>query len=366
MRVIASLAIASAVLLACSPSLAQEMLLQSDTPPQTPAAGSDYLPAGGSLMPPAPMAESAVSPPAESCGGTASCGDTCSENSQFVYYARSLAKCLCGANMCSEMFENLSMYSGPNAFRQTIDLTRMESTGNFGFTDGVNWGIPLTRQVGFQAGFNALQDNLSAGDVGHRDQEFVTLGLFHRPCDGFGWQGGVVCDLMVDQEFNTGLDATLAQIRGNISVVNRGPCGGVNEWGAWFAKGVSQATTGDAIGDTLTLKPYDLYVGYYKRHFACGGEGSMFGGFAPGFGGVCGIDIATPIGRTLSIHDYIEYWGPSPAVDPTARQESWTVGFAIVWHPCYHAHDTFCSPYRPLFDVADDGTFLERPVRVVP
>jgi hypothetical protein len=46
------------------------------------------------------------------------------------------------------------------------------------------------------------------------------------------------------------------------------------------------------------------------------------------------------------------------AIDLGAFQESWNVGINLVWYPHRHTFGECRSYYRPLFNVADNGSFL--------
>ena len=180
-----------------------------------------------------------------------------------------------------DAFRDLSIYAGVQGFKDPIDLGE---NGDFGFHEGANWGMPLwgCSGVGVQMGFEFDHSDLAPnatvfGD--HRNQYFMTGGLFYRPTRECGWQGGIVWDYLDDEFYDS---VKVGQIRGNLSYVIDW-----SEVGFEFAAGVHSDTTSTIPFDTgigTIYRPVDLYTLYYGRRLCNGGEFKIYAGVANGIG----------------------------------------------------------------------------------
>jgi hypothetical protein len=103
----------------------------------------------------------------------------------------------------------------------------------------------------------------------------------------------------------------------------------------------------------------DLYALYYRRQFACGGEGRLFGGFTNNNQGLFGGDARLPINPCWSLQADFIYVVPSDERELRGfADESWNVSVGVVWTPFARPG---CPRYcRPLFDVANNGTCVTR------
>jgi hypothetical protein len=118
----------------------------------------------------------------------------------------------------------------------------------------------------------------------------------------------------------------------------------------------------DGVAD---LEVNEIYAFFYRRHFCSGGDGRIFGGVTSDHQGLVGADCYLPINPRWSVQTGFLYVAPgdtNPNISPGFAQESWNVGISLVWTPC--ARDV-CSPNycRPLFRVADNGSFITRLIR---
>jgi hypothetical protein len=254
--------------------------------------------------------------------------------------------------------QDFSASAGVQGFKGPVD---QGLNGDFGFHEGINWGSPLwdAMGIGAQIGVNVEQSDLSrtnASDL-HRNQYFFTAGLFHRPDCAWGWQGGLVFDYLNDSFVD---DFTVSQIRGDLSYVFN-----CHEVGFWFTQGVHDTafttvstTTAAVTTSTTTYTPIDLYAFYYGHRFCNGGEGRIWGGFTGGTGGLVGADFSIPISDKLSIDSGFTYAIPHTVGSNQVPPESWNLAISLVWHPGCRAREAYCSPYRPLFNVADNGSFM--------
>jgi hypothetical protein len=117
-------------------------------------------------------------------------------------------------------------------------------------------------------------------------------------------------------------------------------------------------STTDTTETTIRYKPIDLYAFYYGHHFCNGGEGRIWGGFTGGTGGLVGADFSVPVCDKLSLESGFNYAIPHRVGDGDVPPESWSLTVNLVWHPFSCAHAAYCSPYRPLFNVADNGSLM--------
>jgi hypothetical protein len=249
--------------------------------------------------------------------------------------------------------QDFTVFGGVHDFRSPVNIT---GNSNFGFHEGVNWAMPLWQEygIGAQVGFQATQSNLQSSTIDvfddYRKQTFVTAGLFQRPCDGRGLQYGVVFDYLHDeyyQQFDVG------QLRGELSWL--WDCR--NELGFWFAAGVMDSTQHDDVFlGADEYSPINQYAFFYRRRFCRGGEGRLWGGFTGNSGGLIGADFRLPIAQCWAVETGFNYIINESQQNDIFRDETWNVGMNLVW---YWGCNANCrSLYRPLFNVADNGSFM--------
>jgi hypothetical protein len=280
---------------------------------------------------------------------------------------------------------SLAIFAGVEGFKGPRDRGR---NGNFGFTEGVNWGAPLGDPwgCGYQLGFAATQSNFAGDQVigpdgfapinptndartADRHQYFFTAGIFRR-ADFRGLEWGVVFDILHD----TFYEATdVRQIRSE--------CGWqfseFSEIGYSGAYRIGSDTIKDYYGRNIDgkLDPTDQFVGFYRRYFENGGEGRIWGGATGEGDGLVGADCWVPLGRGFALQSSFNYLIPKlfrgNATNPNTNvqtggqiDESWNLGINLVWYPCKPAQCQSGSCYRPLLNVADNGQFMvkEHPV----
>ncbi len=239
---------------------------------------------------------------------------------------------------------------------------------SFGFHEGVNFGFPACGCLAWQWGANVTQSSFDGNylTADSRNQVFVTGGMFRRV--DWGLQGGLVVDYLHDE---WDYEADLLQLRGELSWRYCGQ----HEVGFWFTAGVNDAdnmnlrqpvqTTfgGITIDERRTvIEVNDLFAFFYRRQFACGGEGRVFGGFTANDQGLVGAELYLPINPCWSARAgfiYLTPDGRESVQRPNFTEETWNVGISLVWTPCPRQP---CTPNycRPLFNVADNGTFATR------
>lgn len=251
---------------------------------------------------------------------------------------------------------NLEIFAGVQGF--TGPANSQAGGGSFGFHEGLNWGmpIPLFGCLGGQVGFRATQSNLSGSDVSNdtRRQAFVTAGLFRRV--DVGLQGGVVVDWLSDGWHR---DVDLVNLRTELSWM----IDSTHElgfWGAFGTKNADDLEPNEQIGQWETT---DLYAFFYRYNFGdCEpGNARLFAGWSGQGDGLIGADARLPLSATWALETNFTYLIPNEgegvgfAADHV--QESWNVAMSLVWYPGrrWGQGDPY---YRPLFRVADNGTFL--------
>ena len=236
-------------------------------------------------------------------------------------------------------------------------------SGSFGFYEGFNHGFGLCGDC-FCGQFGArwTQSNFDGSLVTPQDrtQIFATAGLFRRV--DWGLQCGLVFDYLHD-EWDYEVD--LGQLRGEAGWKY---CG-CNEVGFRFSIGTNDANANlnslSAEDDEIVLDQQsanfdvnDLFAFYYRRQFACGGEGRLFGGWTSNDQGLLGGDVRVPLSPCWSLQADFLYVIPSDDSPAGFVDETWNVAVGVVWTPfAKPGCPTYC---RPLFDVANNGTFATR------
>ena len=257
-------------------------------------------------------------------------------------------------------WDNLEVGFGVQGF--TGPVNRGE-TGSFGVNQSLNLGTPtpilLWREIGGQFGVRGVQSNFSGAEFtsNERRQFFLTAGLFHRV--DWGFQGGIVVDYLRDKWY---AEADLTQIRGELSWVF--PCS--HEWGFWFNRHVRDETITTQVGPVGTVatvneqwEATDVYAFFYRyRAEGIGGQAKLYGGFTGESDGIDGFDMRMPISERWDVDGGFAYLVPQESTGNRGHeQESWNVGINLIYYPgCRTSCDG--DYYRPLFDVADNGTFF--------
>lgn len=277
------------------------------------------------------------------CGSTCGCGTVCD------------GACGVPITICVPPIRELTFEAGVQAFKNPLDRDR--DRGSFGFNHAVNLGGSMswlgTPGIGYQIGHRATLNQLHGNDLqntadGH-DQHFITAGLFHRKAVGL--QYGVVYDMLRDERQGSN---DFGQVRGLISVIN--PRG--NEIGFTFASHVSESRLPNEQTGRL-YHAMNQYLAFYRMHGCQGGEFRVFGGFDDDSKGILGADFAIPLTDRFSLTTGFTYVIPEEdGVGVGSEQEAWNLGMNLVWHYGHRARQSFSGQYRPMFRVADNGSFI--------
>ena len=243
--------------------------------------------------------------------------------------------------------------------------------GNYGTNEYINWAMPFWNAfgVGWQLGARGVQTNfqqptLSDGQgslrANSRQQVFVTTGFFTRAFEGRGLQGGAVYDYLHDSYFE---NVDVAQIRGELSYV-----WGYHELGFWGAFNAmeQQGSFSPAVRSPGVASTVDLYTAFYRLHFGDANEARVWGGASGNGQGVIGSTIRAPMSRSLAMEGNFTYLLPDksqtvqlgPTNSVTFTPSAWNLSVNLVWYPAGRARRSLASPYRPLFDVADNGNMI--------
>jgi hypothetical protein len=273
------------------------------------------------------------------CGGAVGCGDGCVP-----------------VMLCLPPIRELTFYGGVQAFKNPLDGPNRDR-GNFGVNGGFNlggsmgWlGVPA---IGYQLGYRTMQSQLhgdsTLGTASNNSQQFFTGGLFHRK--PVGLQYGIVYDHLQDDRQGT---VDFGQLRGLISVTN--PCG--HEVGFQFTTKTNEnnVLVNDDLVNYLATNQYLLF---YRFHGCQGGELRVFGGFDDVSKGIIGVDTSIPLTDRFSCVSGFTYVIPEEdTAGIGAHEEAWNLGMNLVWHYGKRAKQSFKGQYRPMFEVADNGSMI--------
>ena len=280
--------------------------------------------------------------------------------------------------------DNLTFNFGAHGFKGPLNGAL---DGSFGFQEGFNLGAAVpwcTLGIGWQIGLQGVHSNYPGQGIASgndRDQLFFTWGFFRRV--DYGLQGGFVVDHLND---NYIVDLNLRQWRGEVSWVTQ--CHG--EFGVLFnlsdnaeAENFNFAIGGTTYNANITAEGTDLAAFFYRKHFGCCGEswGRIFVGATEDRGSlssllalngtpqtingvntqasfVLGTEMHVNLSNCWSLETGFTWLTGGTDDRRGAFEDSWNVGFNLVWYPNGQTCGSHRGYYRPLFNVADNGSFL--------
>lgn len=283
-------------------------------------------------------------------------GDPCVEN-----------ECVGYGYGCCGLLQNASLEAGVLGMRSPLDF---EDTGNFGADFALNWASaqPLFCGLNAQAGARVTQTDLNGTEANGfetddaRTQLFWTAGLFFRaPICSNGWNAGVVYDYLKDDYYR---NYEASQIRAELSRSFGGFCD-IGFRGA-FALDESDFEFLN-LGGGLTIDAKAAATSYYtmfiRKRFMQGAEATVFGGVTEFDEGIVGANVEAPISPSFAVKGGATYVIPTDrGLDKLRLEENWNVSCGLVWRLGGNAQDATCGN-RPLFDVADNGSFLQNFLR---
>ena len=261
-------------------------------------------------------------------------------------------------------YRDFTASAGITSFQNQSNLGLL---GNYGTNEYLNWAMPFWNAfgIGWQLGARGVQSNFQQPTIdgsrlfNSRDQVFVTTGFFTRAFQGRGLQGGAVYDYLSDSYIE---NVDVAQIRGELSYV-----WGYHELGFWGA-----FNTTDQLGllpraqqPRVTASTVNLYTAFYRLHFGDANEAKIWGGASDNGQGVVGATIRAPMSRSLALESCFTYLLPDKSQTVvldgstvTFTPSAWNLSANLVWYPAGRARRSLSSPYRPLFDLADNGSMI--------
>ena len=261
-------------------------------------------------------------------------------------------------------------------FTASAGVTSFQNQSNFGLlanngtNEYINWAMPFWNAfgIGWQLGGRAVQTNFQQPSLSNsqgtfqansRQQTFVTTGFFTRAFEGRGLQGGAVYDYLSESYFE---QIDVSQIRGELSYV-----WGYHELGFWGAFSALEQQ-GNLVPGSQTpgvASTVDLYTAFYRLHFGDGNEARVWGGASGNGQGIVGSTIRAPLSRSLAMEGNFTYLLPDKSqtyslggTSVTFSPSAWNLSVNLVYYPAGRARRSLASPYRPLFDVADNGSMI--------
>ena len=282
----------------------------------------------------------------DECGGCGHC-ESCDPCEEFSY-----DDMICFPRV---VMDETSVWVGPHAFKGPLDQGR---NGNFGFHEGLNFAGQLfrIRGIGYQVGAQWVQSNFLGDTVGgdlnsNRQQTFLTAGLFHRAFHHRGLQFGAVFDYLDDRYY---VRSRATQVRGEISFI--GPyCHEIGFWGA-FGNRNDNVVDRDGVQN---LRVTDLYAGFYRYNLPNGGQGRVWGGASGSGDGLFGADFRVTLSNRFDLNGGFNYLIPKQGTNSNGlTQEGWGLSMNLVWYPFRRREGIHNTPYRPLFNVADNNVFM--------
>ncbi len=266
-------------------------------------------------------------------------------------------------------YRDFTASAGVTSFTNATDLG---INGNYGANEYLNWAMPFWNAfgVGWQLGVRGTQTNFQPAtlEIGGttisknaRDQQFITTGFFTRAFEGRGLQGGIVYDHLQDSWFE---DTDLGQLRYELSYV-----WGYHEFGFWGASNAADdlGTVGGSTPDPTVASTQSLYTGFYRVQFGDANEFKVWGGGTGDQDGIFGALVRAPLHPSLAVEGTFTYLVPNrnhvvtvgaPGDQSTFSPAAWNLGLNLVWYPANRSRRGLASPYRPLFEVADNGSMI--------
>ena len=298
-------------------------------------------------------------PPAVAYGQSL-CGDACYDGA-----------CNGGCGFFGGFFQNSTAEAGLVGMRSPLD---MENSGNFGGDFALNWGSvqPVFAGLYAQAGARGVFTNFNGIDANGfeddncRSQVFWTAGLYYRTNEcSDGWNVGVVYDSVTNRDYRK---YNLSQVRAELSYTFNGT-GTIGFRGAFALNDDwCDFLNMDGISAQVKSTGTDYYTMFYRKQFDQGGNAAIFAGVTEWSEALLGFSAEAPLSDSLAVkcggsYVFAKDRSKDGGLSLTKRQEeSWNLSLGIAWHLGGGASSCM-GTQRPLFDVADNGTFLQNFIR---
>ena len=114
---------------------------------------------------------------------------------------------------------------------------------------------------------------------------------------------------------------------------------------------------GNIITDAIVFEPTDQYRFFYRRLLNQSGQWNAFAGWTDRDDGVIGADMSLPLRRHCVLSTGATYLIPREGSSSGGNEEEgWNISMGLIYRV---GGPKGCGRYcRPMFDVADNGTFM--------
>ena len=108
-------------------------------------------------------------------------------------------------------------------------------------------------------------------------------------------------------------------------------------------------------------------VTFYRLQFGDANEWKVWGGGTGEGEGIVGTLVRAPMHKSLALEGTFTYVIPGrnqvinldgQGQASTFSPSAWNVAVNVVWYPAGRSRRSLSSPYRPLFEVADNGSMI--------
>ena len=114
---------------------------------------------------------------------------------------------------------------------------------------------------------------------------------------------------------------------------------------------------------TETWETMDTYTIFLRSSLLAAGrgEGKLFAGLTGQSDGIVGAQSRLPLLNGFALETEFTYLIPDETTgDGANEQEAWNVAVGIAWYPGALACGSCNRYHRPMFDVANNGSFILR------
>ncbi|MDR0391038.1 MAG: hypothetical protein LBH59_03955 [Planctomycetaceae bacterium] len=274
----------------------------------------------------------------------------------------------------SGILDNLTIFGATTGFK----AGELDSPfgDNFGFTEGLNWSAPISVQyldLSTQLGFRAVHSNINgswANTIGataknHRTQYFVTAGLFKRSF-GSPLQAGVAFDHFEDNFYGK-INLTQLRIELSVRTFSNLEYGFIGGFGLEGDSSTGINNRENYLRGTIAqnyryeIKPQQYYSLFMRKYFAVGNLAEFRVGATQYGSAFMAASGEFPISDRVALNG--SFSTMLPGGKSGWNRETWDLSVGIVIYFRGGAMTKTCNENRPMFDVAQNGSFLTRILR---
>lgn len=249
------------------------------------------------------------------------------------------------------IFDNIGVLASYTAFKNGLDLDG--ENANFGTRYGAFGAVPLLRQwgIGVQggatAGWSDWKGSQFTGDD-TRFQNFVTAGIFQRPCgSGFGW--GIVHDWLND-DFYAEMHFSQFRVAGSYQFLPG------SEIGVWAA--LPQGRDETFVGTPAVLNRFQTLLQgnlYWQQAWSDWAWSNVFIGMAESPSDITyGSNVQVALTSFVAITGGAAYVLPGSGGNDGYQEEIWNLSLGLTFYPG-SAMRNARSQFRPFLPMADNG-----------